>query len=189
MSILFGAIFLLVCFLIVSLVLLQEGKGGGLAAMGAGSMDSVMGVKNPLRRWTAYLFIAFVVIAVGINKYYSMQAGGDIPEGIEVAEEAPAAEPGGAGEIEILGDAPDEADIAREVSGALGRQPGLAPEPETEAETPPPAPEAPTGDEEPETEPETTPALEPLPAETPAAGDGADAAEPAPEETEAPAAP
>ncbi len=128
MSILLGALFLIICFLIISLVLLQEGKGGGLAAMGAGSMDSVMGVKNPLRRWTTYLFIAFILFAVGINKYYSMQAGGEIPEGIEVEDVSSTETEPGTGEN--LMDGPTEADIAREVSGALGRQQPTATAPE-----------------------------------------------------------
>lgn len=63
-------LFFFVAFCIVGLVLLQEGKGGGLTGMSTG-MDGVMGAKNPLRRWTAYLFVIFVLMCLGINLYFS----------------------------------------------------------------------------------------------------------------------
>ena len=61
--------FLLVAFCMVGLILLQEGKGGGLTG-NAGGMDAVMGARNPLRRWTAYFFVAFVVLAISLNLFY-----------------------------------------------------------------------------------------------------------------------
>lgn len=70
MIILLGIVFFLVGFLMLCLILLQEGKGGGLAAMGGAATDSVMGASNPLRRWTTYFFIAFVALSLAINYAY-----------------------------------------------------------------------------------------------------------------------
>lgn len=94
-GILFLIIFFFVSFLIVGLVLLQEGKGGGLTGMSTG-MDGVMGAKNPLRRMTAYLFVVFVLMAVTINWYFhdrgrgssSLPVGAVVPESnVRVMEE------------------------------------------------------------------------------------------------------
>lgn len=99
MGVLFLIVFFLVSLMIVGLVLLQEGKGGGLTGMSSG-MDGVMGAKNPLRRMTAYLFVFFVVMAVTINWYFhqrtdtSLPAGVALPNPVRVLEEtAPIAAP------------------------------------------------------------------------------------------------
>lgn len=76
----FMVIFLFVAILIVGLVLLQEGKGGGLTGMSAG-MDGVMGAKNPLRRMTAYLFTFFVLMCLAINWYFHDRADTSLPTG------------------------------------------------------------------------------------------------------------
>ncbi|MCC8109608.1 MAG: preprotein translocase subunit SecG [Planctomycetes bacterium] len=93
-------VFFFISFLIVGMVLLQEGKGGGLTGMSTG-MDGVMGAKNPLRRMTAYLFVFFVIMCIGINLYFhNTRVDASIPSGIgpintrQVLEEtAPAAGP------------------------------------------------------------------------------------------------
>ncbi len=93
-------VFFFISFLIVGMVLLQEGKGGGLTGMSTG-MDGVMGAKNPLRRMTAYLFVFFVIMCIGINLYFhNTRADASIPSGLgpintrQVLEEtAPAAGP------------------------------------------------------------------------------------------------
>lgn|GEM_PF-279411 len=103
-------LFFFVSFCIVGLILLQEGKGGGLAAMGGGSMDSVMGVRNPLRRWTAYLSVAFLVLALGINVSISRKGLRAPPKAIE--EEAlpvPPAAPAVTPPLVPAGDAKPEA--------------------------------------------------------------------------------
>jgi len=76
---LFMIVFFLIAFFMVCLILLQEGKGGGIAAMGGGGMDGVMGVRNPLRRWTAYLAVVFVILALGINSYIAHKSASDLP--------------------------------------------------------------------------------------------------------------
>jgi protein translocase SecG subunit len=82
-SVLSLIVFFLVAFLIVGLVLLQEGKGGGLTGMSTG-MDGVMGAKNPLRRMTAYLFVIFVLLAIGINYYFHHRRDDAIPQGMDI---------------------------------------------------------------------------------------------------------
>lgn len=80
MGVLFIIIFFIVSFLIVGLVLLQEGKGGGLTGMSTG-MDGIMGAKNPLRRMTAYLFVLFVLLTVSINWYFHQRDEAIVPTG------------------------------------------------------------------------------------------------------------
>ncbi len=80
MGVLFIIIFFIVAFLIVGLVLLQEGKGGGLTGMSTG-MDGVMGAKNPLRRMTAYLFVFFVLLTISINWYFHQRDDAAVPTG------------------------------------------------------------------------------------------------------------
>ncbi len=88
MSVIFLLVFFFVSLLIVGLVLLQEGKGGGLTGMSTG-MDGVMGAKNPLRRMTAWLFVLFVLLAIGINWHFyaNQREEGAIPEGLEINTE------------------------------------------------------------------------------------------------------
>lgn len=66
MDIVLGVIFFFVAFLLLAMILLQEGKGG-MGSVGGQAMDSVMGASNPLRRWTAYFFAAFVILTIAIN--------------------------------------------------------------------------------------------------------------------------
>lgn len=100
MSVLFLCVFFFISLLIVGLVLLQEGKGGGLTGMSTG-MDGVMGTKNPLRRMTAYFFVVFVLMCVFINWYFhqredtSLPAGLNIPVAQQTLETPPSALPVG----------------------------------------------------------------------------------------------
>ena len=57
-------LFVSVAVLMTFLILLQEGKGGGLAALGGTKAAGVEGVTNPVRRFTAYLAAIFFVLAV-----------------------------------------------------------------------------------------------------------------------------
>ncbi len=90
-SVIFMIVFFLVALMIVGLVLLQEGKGGGLTGMSTG-MDGVMGAKNPLRKITAWLFVFFVLMCLGINWYFHESSGTALPQGLELsAPETPVA--------------------------------------------------------------------------------------------------
>jgi protein translocase SecG subunit len=52
--------------LMTFLILLQEGKGGGLAALGGTKAAGVEGVTNPIRRATAYLAAIFFVLLISL---------------------------------------------------------------------------------------------------------------------------
>ena len=121
MSTFLGFIFLIIAFLLTGLILLQEGKGGGLAAMGGAMTDSVMGAKNPLRRLTAYFFVAFVVVSIGINMMISRETSPEFGAGIsapaavtEEAKDAPAAEKKEETPVEKPADSAKPAEEAKE---------------------------------------------------------------------------
>jgi protein translocase SecG subunit len=58
----------LVALLMVFAILLQEGKGGGLSALGGTQAESAFGSSNPIRRATVVLSIIFFLLA-GILTY------------------------------------------------------------------------------------------------------------------------
>jgi preprotein translocase subunit SecG len=60
-------LFVLVALIMTFFILLQEGKGGGLAALGGTKAASVEGVTNPIRRATAVLAVVFFVLAILIG--------------------------------------------------------------------------------------------------------------------------
>lgn len=88
-----GALFLLLAFLLICAILLQEGKGGGLAAMSGAVTDSVMGAKNPMRRLTVYLFVFFIVVVLALNYSINQENSGDIAPGLVQPVTAPVALP------------------------------------------------------------------------------------------------
>jgi len=49
--------------LMVGAILLQEGKGGGLSALGGTQAESAFGSSNPIRRMTVVLAIVFFLLA------------------------------------------------------------------------------------------------------------------------------
>ena len=57
-------LFVLVGVLMTFFILLQEGKGGGLAALGGTKAAGVEGVTNPIRRATGYLAGLFFSLAI-----------------------------------------------------------------------------------------------------------------------------
>ena len=65
-AILVGALkglFLVVAVIMTLLILLQEGKGGGLASLDGTRASEIIGVANPIRRATVILAILFFVMA------------------------------------------------------------------------------------------------------------------------------
>lgn len=58
-----GVLYGLTALLMLGAVLLQESKGGGLAALGGTRAESAFGASNPLRRLTVVLSISFFVLA------------------------------------------------------------------------------------------------------------------------------
>jgi preprotein translocase subunit SecG len=61
--------FALVCFLLIASVLLQTGKGGGMAGLGGGSSDSAFGAHtaNVLQKFTMYCVIAFFGLVISLS--------------------------------------------------------------------------------------------------------------------------
>jgi protein translocase SecG subunit len=57
-------LFVLVGALMTFFILLQEGKGGGLAALGGTKAAGVEGVTNPIRRATGYMAGLFFALAI-----------------------------------------------------------------------------------------------------------------------------
>ena len=68
--------FCCVCFLLVVSVLLQTGKGGGMAGLGGGSSDTAFGAHtaNVLQKFTLYSVIVFFVLVL-ILAHYSKRDG------------------------------------------------------------------------------------------------------------------
>ena len=58
-----GIIYGLTALLLMGAVLLQESKGGGLAALGGTRAESAFGASNPLRRLTVGLSVIFFLLA------------------------------------------------------------------------------------------------------------------------------
>ncbi|MDR1611309.1 MAG: preprotein translocase subunit SecG [Planctomycetota bacterium] len=149
MGVLFLLVFFLITFLIVGLVLLQEGKGGGLTGMSTG-MDGVMGARNPLRRMTAYLFVAFVLLAIGINYYFHRRGDVFIPEGVPIPEarrtleeNAPFTGPLVVPEAAGGADDPEAVSAPPAPIGAVPAEPPFSVEPEPETGAPDASPSLP----------------------------------------------
>lgn len=87
--------------LMVFAILLQEGKGGGLSALGGTPAESAFGATNPIRRMTVVLAVLFFLIA-GFLSYMGSRKRvtfGDLP-----GEEPPTPESSEEGGREPAGD-------------------------------------------------------------------------------------
>lgn len=153
-------IFFFVAFCLIGLILLQEGKGGGLAAGGSGAMDAVMGARNPLRRWTVYFAVALLFLILGINYHISRLSPAAVPEGlkppaVEATQESPPGERGVTIENADQGDGKEPAaDEGTAQAPASDRKEDAeitaAPAKKEEATTAPlPAPDSPAKEEKP----------------------------------------
>ena len=111
--------------LMVFAILLQEGKGGGLSALGGTQAESAFGATNPIRRMTVVLAILFFLLA-GFLSYMgrpdSVMSGAGPPAAEAEEEEkeaegepeaAPVAEPVAEPEAAPAGEAPAEAEDDR----------------------------------------------------------------------------
>lgn len=58
-----GVVFVLVALLMIVAILLQESKGGGLAALGGTRAESAFGASNPLRKMTTVLAVIFLLLS------------------------------------------------------------------------------------------------------------------------------
>ncbi|MHC5056225.1 MAG: preprotein translocase subunit SecG [Planctomycetota bacterium] len=105
--------------LMIGAILLQEGKGGGLSALGGTQAESAFGASNPIRRMTVVLAILFFLLAGFLSV---MSSRGSVSPGVERPEavEGPAGEPGeGPGEEPGEPGGADEAGAAAAPGEAL----------------------------------------------------------------------
>lgn len=59
-------LFIFLCFLLIGAVLLQSGKGGGMAGLGGGNSDTAFGAHtaNVLQKFTMFCVIGFFVLVI-----------------------------------------------------------------------------------------------------------------------------
>ena len=79
---------ILICLLLILVVLIQKPKGSGLAA-GFSGLNSMMGVHrttNEVERWTWYLSIALLAMAISINFFIERGSSSDAPTGSQLQE-------------------------------------------------------------------------------------------------------
>jgi len=87
-------LFVFIGMIMTFFILLQEGKGGGLAALGGTKAAGVEGVTNPIRRATAYLAGLFFILAIILGIMHKPK------ESIGLGSETPAVVPApGAGAV------------------------------------------------------------------------------------------
>ena len=60
-------IYFVALILMIFAILLQEGKGGGLAGLGGARAEATFGASNPLRRFTVVMALIFFFLAVFLN--------------------------------------------------------------------------------------------------------------------------
>ena len=84
-------LFVFVGMIMTFFILLQEGKGGGLAALGGTKAAGVEGVTNPIRRATAYLAGLFFILAIILGIMHKPK------ESIGLGSETPTADAGAGG--------------------------------------------------------------------------------------------
>jgi len=119
--------------LMIGAILLQEGKGGGLSALGGTQAESAFGSSNPIRRMTVVLAIVFFLLA-GFLSFVSPKskvtfpatessAPGEQPEKKQPEAEAKASDAAEAKGVEAEGKA-----VGAETKGASTEAKGAAPE-------------------------------------------------------------
>ena len=124
-------LFIPICILLILIVLLQAGKGGGLAgAFGGAGAQTFLGARGAvdfLSKLTIYLAIAFMALSLILSLTYGGRRGIRVEEQIETpasgtsTEEAPPAEAG-----------------ATQESAPESSQPESTPSPDEGSKTPPP---------------------------------------------------
>ena len=110
-------VYVIAAVLMIGAILLQEGKGGGLSALGGTQAESAFGASNPIRRMTVVLAILFFLLA-GFLSFMSSRPS--LSPGVE----EPAAE-AGAGDAAAAGgtNAGDDSDAGAAAAGDAGDAP------------------------------------------------------------------
>ena len=100
----------LVAILMTGFILLQEGKGGGLTALGGTKAAGVEGVTNPIRRATGWLagimFVLLIVLGIMHKPAPTTSLGEDKSAAIETAPPGEAANPVGQPAVPVNAVAP-----------------------------------------------------------------------------------
>lgn len=96
MIVLLYTIHVLICFFLIAVVLLQQGKGADLSVFGGGATQTAFGARGAatvLHKMTVISFVLFILTTLGIGVYQSKQSTSGIFEGLdeEAAATAPAA--------------------------------------------------------------------------------------------------
>jgi len=115
-------VYVIAAVFMIGAILLQEGKGGGLSALGGTQAESAFGASNPIRRMTVVLAVLFFLLA-GFLSFMSSreslspgveepaaEAGADDAD--DAADPGDAADAGDAGDAAPAGDAAGAADAA-----------------------------------------------------------------------------
>jgi len=129
-------IHIVVCFFLIMVVLLQQGKGADLSVFGGGATQSAFGARGAatlLHKLTVFGFVAFIFTTVGIGLLQTGSSGGSVMSTVveEAVPEAPAIE----GEI-LEGEMPEvPADAGDSAVDETSTEEG---EPEGEASPPSP---------------------------------------------------
>ncbi len=100
----------LVAILMTGFILLQEGKGGGLTALGGTKAAGVEGVTNPIRRATGWLagimFVLLIVLGIMHKPAATTSLGEDKSAAIETAPPGEAPSPVGQPAVPVSATAP-----------------------------------------------------------------------------------
>jgi len=85
-------VFVLGCLLVCTVILLQEGKGGGLGEAFGGVGQQAFGVKAAgIQKFTTYAIVAVVLAAIIITK---IRTGESVVEFVDVSQQPPAVDAG-----------------------------------------------------------------------------------------------
>ena len=122
MIVLLYTIHVLICFFLIAVVLLQQGKGADLSVFGGGATQTAFGARGAatvLHKMTVISFVLFIVTTLGIGIYQSKQGASSLFEGLD--EEAAATSKTSGDEAtgdEATGEAADE-EAVEEPQGAF----------------------------------------------------------------------
>ena len=120
--------------LMIGAILLQEGQGGGLSALGGTQAESAFGASNPIRRMTVILAVLFFLLAGFLSFMSSRESvspGMEQPEAVETpADPSPdGVEPAAEAEEELVPDDATKPEDATTSEDAPAAGAGEAPAP------------------------------------------------------------
>lgn len=115
---------ILVCFFLILVVLLQQGKGADLSVFGGGSTQTAFGARGAatvLHKLTVASFIAFIITTIGIAAFQGGVEGGSVIDDLDVPAAEETATPGDATDGETAGEDTAPADTAPQGDGESGQ--------------------------------------------------------------------